>query len=287
MGNTLSLAIQNYPFRKTFHKLVGYLPNMQPSTPRSRLLSLPYKIRMQIWQYAIPSDTELSFCACLHQPPRASRRETCCCYEENILAPEERAFTDYFHMDYRPLPTPKFLRGTEELISELPLTCQQIFADTQAIVQHPKHITLCSPECLPSLLSTLTANQLAMVSKSTVLVDLRPPFLSKTYGLNFVNWKCINDMQSWTERAMEESCPSSSVVGLETISTLLDQHMDFFPLEIKMGQPHDRKVMANAKLWRDARKSRTGLDELIKVISQSMSIRFENTKPVQQKSTSP
>ena len=86
---------------------------------------------------------------------------------------------------------------------------------------------------------------------------------------------------------MEESCPSSSVVGLETISTLLDQHMDFFPLEIKMGQPHDRKVMANAKLWRDARKSRTGLDELIKVISQSMSIRFENTKPVQQKSTSP
>lgn len=249
------------------------MPNMNPSAPISRLLSLPYEIRMQIWQYAIPRDTELSICPCLHRPPLASETAACCCQDGNTLVTQEPLPNDNtlsLANHDRSSPTPIFLRGPEDLISELPLTCRQTLIDTQGIVQQPKHLTLCSPECLTSLLSALAPMQLAIISNITIAVDLRafraPPESGRLASFQAI-WQHLHDERWETHRAIMKIYFASLMESLN--AAIIKPELDFYPLGITPGRPYYYQNKKYARLLRDARNSGAGHDRLMKAMVES------------------
>ena len=236
----------------------------------SRLLSLPYETRLQIYQHAIPTETELCFCPCINHPPRTSETAVCLCYESSGPTTHEASPVEsplsLAKLDV-PSPTPEFLIGTEELLSSLPLTCRQIFADTRDIVQNPKHLTLCSPTCLTSLLSTLAPNHLALITKITVSIDLRifrPAPESGNLASFHDIWRCIYNTRIATDRSIRKFYAKPSVERMN--ADVIAPELDFYPLVITTGRPFDQKEIAFHRFWCDPSNGEDRLAEFMKVL---------------------
>jgi hypothetical protein len=239
------------------------------SPPTSRLVSLPYEIRTQIWHYAIPSETELHFCPCIDHPPRASESGTCICHQDNApsldttanLVPSstfEIPRAQPVSMSARLLdeacantsPSPAFLHSPDDLLSSLPLTCRQIYEDTLPITQLQKHLALCGPACLVSLLSSLKPHQLAMISRITIAIDLRvfrpPPESGQRASFHDI-WKCIYNTRIASDRAARKFYSAPQVERMN--ADIIEPALDFYPLEILCGRTFDRREREFTARW--------------------------------------
>ena len=245
-------------------------PKMHSSPQVSRLLSLPYEIRMHIWQYAIPSEPNLRFCPCLNEPPRSSETDICLCRQGSALAthkPSPISKHVSLIQPESPLPAPNFRIRIEELFSELHLTCRQILADTAGIAQPQKNLTLCSPTCLTSLMSTLAPNQLASISKITISIDLRvfrPPPTSVELASFHNIWKCIYNTRMASDRAIRKFYASPLVERMN--ADIIEPALDFYSLGITTGRPFNRQEIAYRRYWSDPTKGEERVAELRRIV---------------------
>jgi hypothetical protein len=241
--------------------------SFRPQT--SRLLSLPYETRLQIYQHTTPTETELCFCPCINHPPRSSETAVCLCYESSVQTTHEASPVETplsLAKTHVPSPRPEFLIGTEEFLSSLPLTCRQIFADTRNIVQNPKLLTLCSPRCLTSLLSTLPRNYLAFITKITMSIDLRifrhPTFrhLASFHDI----WICIYNTRIATDQSIRKFYVKPSVERMN--ADIIAPELGFYPLVITTGRPFNQKEIAFRRFWHGSSKVEQRLTEFMKLL---------------------
>lgn len=248
---------------------------MDTQPQASRLLSLPSETRLQIYQHAIPTETELCFCPCINYPTRASETAVCLCYQTHAPSttespPDETPLSLIRSDIASPALTPKFLIGTEELLSSLPLTCRQIFTDTHSITQPPKHLTLCSAPCLTSLLSAANPTQLALITKITIAIDLRifRPAASSGHLASFRDiWKCIYNTRIVVDRSIHKFYSGPSVERMN--ADIIAPELDFYPLVIKTGRPFDCKEMVFQRFWCDYSKGEERLAEFMRVLGKN------------------